>query len=285
MEKKTHRSRTSRYHNFRDADGKHLTMKQISEMVGLSENTVRARLKEYNTPPTDIEVFLVKEAKKKADRRKVKTRLDALDIETKKEQLRALRFKNEKDEARYVLFSPVQLALDQTLNELRTELLALPEQVVPSIMDCRDEHEGSEILLESLRDHSRQFAKKNILIDEDVEKASHDSDPESVDKLGIKTLRDELDIRIKSEKLRELQFKNDLAAGKYVLLSDVQLAVDNFLIAVRTNLEALPEQVVQSIMVCRDEKEAIDIYLEALRHVTRGFAENPIEIKPAVPES
>lgn len=95
---------------------------------------------------------------------------------------------------------------------------------------------------------------------------------------STKAQLDELELRIKKEKLREIVFKNEKDEGKYVLLSDVQLSLDNFLIALRMNLEALPEQVAQSVMVCRDEHEAIEIILEALRHLTRGWTENPIRI-------
>ena len=96
--------------------------------------------------------------------------------------------------------------------------------------------------------------------------------------ISAKATLDQLEIRIKEEKLRELEFKNEREEGKYVLLSDVQLALDNFLIGLRTNLESLPEQVVQSVMTCREEHEASEILLEALRHLTRDFANNPIAI-------
>ena len=95
---------------------------------------------------------------------------------------------------------------------------------------------------------------------------------------SAKATLDELDIAIKQEKLRELSFKNERQEGKYVLLADVQLALDNFLIALRTNLEALPGQVAQAVMTCREEHEAIDIILEALQHLTREWSSNPITV-------
>lgn len=93
-----------------------------------------------------------------------------------------------------------------------------------------------------------------------------------------KATLEELEIDIKREKLREITFKNERTEGKYVLLDDVQLALDNFLIALKTNLEALPETVAQSVMTCREEHEAIEIILEALRHLTRDFADDPIRV-------
>ena len=89
---------------------------------------------------------------------------------------------------------------------------------------------------------------------------------------------EELKILIDEEKLREIKFKNEKTEGKHVLLSDVQLELDNFLIALKTNLEGLPAQVAQAVMVCREEHEAVDIILEALRHLTRGWSKNPIKI-------
>lgn len=93
-----------------------------------------------------------------------------------------------------------------------------------------------------------------------------------------KAVLDELEIKLKKEKLREIEFKNERAEGKYVLLFDVQLALDNFLISLKTNLEAIPEQVIQSIMTCREESEGEEILFEALQHLTRDFASNPIKI-------
>ena len=101
---------------------------------------------------------------------------------------------------------------------------------------------------------------------------------EQKDTRSAKARLEELKIAIDQEKLRELQFKNEKTEGLHVLLSDVQLELDNFLIALRTNLEALPAQVAQAVMVCREEHEAIAIIMEALRHLTRGWAKNPIKI-------
>ena len=88
---------------------------------------------------------------------------------------------------------------------------------------------------------------------------------------------DNLKVAIDQEKLRELIFKNDRTEGKYVLLSDVQLELDNFLIALRTNLESIPSQVAQAVMVCREEHEAVEIILDALRNLTREWKKNPIK--------
>ena len=112
-----------------------------------------------------------------------------------------------------------------------------------------------------------------------VSGAEHVSELEPAkDTKGTKAQLDELEIKIKEQKLRELQFKNERAEGKYVLLGDVQLSLDNFLIALRTNLEALPEQVAQAMMTCRTEHEAIQIMLEALQHLTREWSDNPIAV-------
>lgn len=96
--------------------------------------------------------------------------------------------------------------------------------------------------------------------------------------LTTKERLDELDIAIKEEKLRESRFKNDRQEGLYVLVEDVQLALDNFFISLKTNLEALPAQVAQSVMSSRTEHEAAAVMLESLKQFTRQIAENPIVI-------
>ena len=98
------------------------------------------------------------------------------------------------------------------------------------------------------------------------------------EKQSIKVQLDQVELQIKEQKLRQIAFENDKTEGKYALLSDVQLALDNFLITLKTNLEALPEQVAQSIMVCREEHEAIDVLLEALKNLTRDIGSKAIEI-------
>ena len=101
------------------------------------------------------------------------------------------------------------------------------------------------------------------------------------EKKSIKSQLDAIDLKIKEEKLRQAIFENEKREGKYARLTDVQLSLDRFLIALNTNLKALPERIVSQIRVCREDHEGIEILLEAFRHLTRDFANRPIKIRPS----
>lgn len=131
---------------------------------------------------------------------------------------------------------------------------------------------------------AREFVKRCIdfPVLQDFKKslvgAEHITPEDANADLTTKERLDELDIAIKEEKLRESRFKNDKQEGLYVLVEDVQLALDNFLISLKTNLEALPSQVVQPVMSSRTEHEAVEVMLDSLRQLTRQISENPIVI-------
>lgn len=137
-------------------------------------------------------------------------------------------------------------------------------------------HDFVSTVIKSANKRDFESAIKGGLMASDVAEPDTDDDKN----LSI----EELDRRIKEEKLREIVFKNERTEGKYVLQIDVQLALDNFLIALRTNLEALPDALAQTILSCRDESEAREIMLEAIANLTKDFADNPIQTEPDVTE-
>ena len=181
----TKTGRRSRLHDFRDADGDIINYAVLIAATGLTQGAIQNRLRQYESPPSDLRAFLtlanqhrtlkeftaavsgaefISEIEEQVDERSLKAQLDALELETKKEKLREIRFKNEKEEGKYVLLKDVQLALDNFLIALKTNLEALPESVAQSVMVCRDEHEAIEIILEALRHLTRGFAENPIQI-------------------------------------------------------------------------------------------------------------------------
>ena len=137
----------SRYHNFRDPNGNLLTMKQICQQTGLSEKTVRARLREYDTPPTDFKAFLAKQENTESDKGKecdLKTRLQKMKI-------RELEFKEDLRGGKYVLIADVESEVDILLKALR-------DRVHAAIMNSRTQREGTERLTEEF-----EVAKRQIL--------------------------------------------------------------------------------------------------------------------------
>ena len=80
----------------------------------------------------------------------------------KEEKLRAIKFKNEREEGKYGLVEDFQRALDGILIRLQTNLYAGPEQNVDAVMTSRDRIEGKEIWMESLERHMREAASWKI---------------------------------------------------------------------------------------------------------------------------
>ena len=97
------------------------------------------------------------------------------------------------------------------------------------------------------------------------------------DTRSAKARLEELKVLIDEEKLRKSALRmRKQRATRFTFRCPVRIRqLPN---SVETNLEGLPAQVAQAVMVCREEHEAVDIILEALRHLTRGWADNPIQI-------
>ena len=82
---------------------------------------------------------------------------------------------------------------------------------------------------------------------------------------------------IKEEKLVEIRHKNEVNQSKYLLTEDVQRELDSSLIRLRTNLEAVPEAVVDAMLTSRDRVEAKQMLIDALEYHLREVSEFSID--------
>ena len=92
----------------------------------------------------------------------LKQRKEDAETQLVEEKLRQIRFKNEREEGQYLLTDEVQRELDGMLIRLQTNLYAIPETVVDSIMSSRDRVEAKEILLSALEAHMRDVSAFTI---------------------------------------------------------------------------------------------------------------------------
>lgn len=100
----------------------------------------------------------------------------------------------------------------------------------------------------------------------------------------LKRRQEIAETEIKEEKLREIQFKNELEQGKYALVEDFQRELDKILIRLQTNLYAVPEAIVDAIMTSRDRIEGKQVLMEALEHHMREVSDWQIDLSNAEAE-
>lgn len=87
------------------------------------------------------------------------------------------------------------------------------------------------------------------------------------------------------EKLKTQQFQNELEQSKYLRTEDVQHALDNILISLQRNLYAIPERIIDSVLVCRDRQEAVEMIHEEFDSHMREVSEWKVEVDDADTES
>ena len=95
----------------------------------------------------------------------------------------------------------------------------------------------------------------------------------------LKERQERAETLIKEEKLREIRFKNERTEGQYLFAEDVQRELDGALIRLRTNLEAIPEVVADSMMTSRSREEAKQVLIEELERHMREVSNWQIELE------
>lgn len=156
-------SRRSKYHDFRDKNGKTIPYSILEAVLGESKQWILTRLRQEKKIPDDVHAFVKKilaPGTKKITELKIKQ--EELETSLKEEKLREIQFKNEITEGNYGLIEDFQRELDGALIRLQTNLYAIPEAVVDAMMTSRDRHEAKKILLDALEHHMREVSEWQI---------------------------------------------------------------------------------------------------------------------------
>ena len=80
----------------------------------------------------------------------------------KEEKLRAIKFKNEREEGKYGLVEDFQRELDGILIRLQTNLYATPPQIADAVRTSRDRIEVIEVIMEAFEHHMREASSWKI---------------------------------------------------------------------------------------------------------------------------
>lgn len=94
----------------------------------------------------------------------------------------------------------------------------------------------------------------------------------------LKMRQEEADALLKEAKVEELTFKNEITQGKYMLAEDVQRAIDGMLIRLGTNLDAIPDSIVDAVMTSRNRTEGKQVIKDAIDHHRQEVSEWQIQI-------
>ena len=153
----------SKYHRFVDANGKPIALAVLAALLDLSEFWTREVLKQESKTPENFHQWAKKRlAPETQTLVALKQRKDEAETGLVEEKLRQIRFKNEREEGQYLLADEVQRELDGMLIRLQTNLYAIPDTVVDSIMSSRDRVEAKDLLLSALEAHMRDVAAWTI---------------------------------------------------------------------------------------------------------------------------
>ena len=156
-------TRRTKYHDFRDANGKTIPYSFLAAVLGETERWIRTRLSQEKKIPTDVHAWvkrILAPGTKKITELKVKQ--EELETGIKEEKLREIQHKNEITEGKYGLIEDFQRELDTALIRLQTNLYAVPESVVDAMMTSRDRNEAKQILLDALEHHMREVSEWQI---------------------------------------------------------------------------------------------------------------------------
>ena len=153
----------SKFHEFKDSKGKPIGYAVLEAALSQSEYYIREGLKQESKIPENFHIWLKKSLMPETqDLIALKQRKEEAETQLVEEKLRQIRFKNEREEGQYLLTDEVQRELDGMLIRLQTNLYAIPETVVDSIMSSRDRVEAKEILLSALEAHMRDVSAFTI---------------------------------------------------------------------------------------------------------------------------
>lgn len=158
----------SKYHTFKDSNGKPISLSVLAALLDQSEYWIRERLKQESKIPGNFHQWAKKSlAPETQNLVELKKRKEEAETGLVEEKLRQIRFKNEREEGQYLPTDEVQRELDGMLIRLQTNLYAIPDTVVDSIMSSRDRVESKDILLSALESHMRDVSAWTITFEND----------------------------------------------------------------------------------------------------------------------
>ena len=156
-------ARRTKFHDFKDANGKSISYAVLRAILDESEEWIRTRLRQEKKVPDNLHSWVRKilspGTKKITDLKERQERAETL---IKEEKLREIRFKNERTEGQYALVEDFQREIDGALIRLQTNLYSIPEQVVDAMMTSRDRVEAKQILMDALEHHMREVSSWQI---------------------------------------------------------------------------------------------------------------------------